>query len=122
MKHLIRIFTFLAFAAFTLPDQAAPPNPTSLHIDFQGGFQKSPITLLVDDKVVFDKTISTNPVIGCAGGITISVSKDSVVIILKCLSLEFTQTVNLAAGKYVGLSISGNKAILTQSKTPFAYD
>jgi len=122
MKHFAGIFTLLVLMAFCLSRQAAASDSTSLHVDFQEGFQKSPVTLLIDDRVVFDKTISTNHVIGRADGIVISISQDSVLLTLKCSSVDYTRTVNLADGHYISLSISHNKVTFAQSKGSFIYE
>ena len=78
--------------------------------------------LLIGDDVAFDKKISTNELIGRADGIAIAISEDTVVLTLKTPSIEYTHTINLADGKYIGLSINGNKVKLYQTKTAFTYE
>jgi len=94
----------------------------TIHVYFLSGFVNSDVTLVIDEKKVLKKIITTEPTSGIAAYIEYKIANDSVTLLIRCSGKKYSANLKEANGAYIGLSVNDRKIVLSQSKTPFLCD
>jgi len=118
------ILTAWTMAVFSGCQSLSPSTENGVRIEFQEGYDNQPVRVSVDGHPFFSKTVTSDPALGLAMGISYKTKKTVVPIRVQMPNeaVDETFSLNLRRGKNFGLNFSSGKLILSQSMTPYLYD
>jgi len=99
--------------------------PKSMYrVDFQADFNNEEVVLYVDGEKVFSKTISSSPVLGLADSMELKKKADTVklTIVLPQKKEEWLCAIDLSKGVYIGIELTEEGLLVTQSINPYLYE
>lgn len=99
-------------------------EPSSVVIDLQSGFDRSPVNLKVNGATLLEQSISSDPVLGFATAVQTSPGTSfDLEITLSNLKQSARCIVNPSKGRFIGVRLDyGERIKIVQQAKPFCYD
>lgn len=107
---------------FSMGCKTPASNAHEVVLDLQSGFLGAPVTVLVDNEILYQGNATSDPVIGLAHSITVRCNSRFRLRIEVERKLVYDREIDTAEGKFIGAYLIGLKCRVRQQETLFLYD